>query len=148
MENFEHKGNYDSLDLTFLRRKVSQLRLQKGRYISDAFAENIHNIYQALSLAIHKSSQSPVRVISPILETMPDNMVDCCLRCIEEILQGLIATQNPQEKSQIFSELEDIAQDFYSLYFYIRYSIDPQKFIADQKALSRAVGFYIPEDEV
>ena len=128
MENFEYQKDNDSLDLTFLRKKVSQLRLQKGRYISTAFAENIYNVYNALSIAIHKSSQSPVRVISPIPETIPDNMVECCLRCMEEILLGLIATQNPQEKSQIFSELKDIAQDFYSLYLYIRYSINPREF--------------------
>jgi hypothetical protein len=133
MKNFEHQEDYDSLDLTFLRRKVSQLRLQKGHYVSNAFAENIYNVYQALSLAVRKNSQSPVEVINTKPEKISDSMVDCCLCQIEKVLEKLITSQNQQEKPQIFNELKNIVQDLYSLCFYIRYSVDPQKFIVDQK---------------
>ena len=134
MEKFKVQGNYNPLDVTFLQKRVSHLRLQKGRYISAIFAADIYDIYQALSTEIQKHTHSPIEKVIPNLWVMPDNMIDCCLRCIEEILQGLIAKQqlqqqqSQQDQSQMLNELKDIAQDFYGLYLYIRYSINPQEF--------------------
>ena len=153
MENFNIQGGHDSLSLTFLRDKISQLRLQKGSYISEEFAQTIDRTYRDLSSTIHKNFKSLLRFASPKLELISDQMVDCCLRCIEEILQNLITAQHQsnkhqekQEISRIFDELKDMAQDLYSLTFYIRYSIDPKKFLAEQRVLYEKAGLNISDD--
>jgi hypothetical protein len=155
MENFNIQVDYDSLNLTFLQGRISQLRLQKGSYISEDFAQTLDSTYRALSLAIHKNFKSLLRFASPTLEPISDHMVDCCLRCMEEILQNLITAQyqpnkhqEKQEIPQIFDGLKDIAQDLYSLTFYIRYSIDPKKFLAEQIELYKKAGLNVSNEAV
>lgn len=128
MENFEVQNDYNSLELTLLYERISQLRLQKGSYLSNAFVKDIDSVHYALSLAINNSLKSVAKVVNPKPEKISDSMIDCCLCCMEEILQELIDAPQQQEKSAIFYEMEDLRQDLYILSIYIRYSIDHNMF--------------------
>ena len=141
MRNFsEIQEIYDSLDLVSLHQKIAQLRLQKGRYISEDFAQNLDKVRYALSSAVHKNTKFAEEMLHTKPEKISDSMVDCCLHRMEETLQELIATQQQQEKSQVIHKLKNLIQDLYSLTFYIRYSINPQKFMVDQIEPCKKIG--------
>jgi hypothetical protein len=136
------------MGLSFIQNKISELRLQKGHYISEGFAQNLDKVRYALSSAVHNHTKSAEEMLHTKPEKISDSMVDCCLYRIEENLQEIVTTQQKQEMFQIIHKLDDLVQDLYSLAFYIRYSINPQRYASDQIELRKKAGMYISGDAI
>ena len=149
MESLRVQKNHNFLNLAFLKSRISLPRLQKGHYISTAFVKNIEDAHYTLSAAININSKSIANIISSKLEKISDSMVNCCLYYMEEVLQELIAiSEHQREKSKIFCTLENMAQGFYILSIYIRYSINPREFMVKQNFLFGVVDLCVPDDVV
>jgi dihydrodipicolinate synthase/N-acetylneuraminate lyase len=120
MENLKIQNDCNTLAL--LQTEISRLRQHKGCYLSNAFIKNIEALYYALASTICCSSKYPLIIYSKP-EIISDLMVDCCLRCMEEILQNLMARKQQLNEVCKLKELVDLAQDLYILCAYIMHTV-------------------------